>query len=280
MDGRCPESRTEFLTATSRSYRRVERVVSNTGKFLLLIEMEPHSGSWNMAVDETLLEAARHEGLAALRFYRWKNPTLSFGYFQKTIPDDLPESLLSLDHVRRLSGGGAILHHLEWTYSCVLPPDNLLKSDPVRLYEVVHREIIGVLNQQNIPAALRGESLAEGENEPFLCFGRRDPRDIVLGKDKILGSAQRRRRGAILQHGSLLWKRSPFAEIYPGICDLADVSESFLDEKIPEMAQRIASQLKMICGHHSIPSEARNQLPEHLQTSANRLQCEKYGAFC
>ncbi len=188
--------------------------------FLLLIEPEANSGAWNMAVDEALLEAASQQNLTAVRFYRWNAPTLSLGYFQKSLPDNLPAELRQLAQVRRLSGGGAILHHLEWTYSCVLPPEHPLAVEPVNFYEHVHRELINLLSELEIHAALRGSAAADPSNKTFLCFGRQDPRDIVFGPHKIVGSAQRRRRGAVLQHGSLLLRRSPFAPEYPGLLDL------------------------------------------------------------
>ena len=67
--------------------------------------------------------------------------------------------------------------------------------------------MIDLLDLWGIEARLRGEAL-RFEAEPFLCFSRGDARDIVLGSHKIMGSAQRRRRGAVLQHGALLLARS------------------------------------------------------------------------
>lgn len=245
----------------------------DSAPFLLLIEPEPHSGAWNMAVDEALLEAARSENLTALRFYRWREPTLSLGYFQKTFPDDLPAELKSLSRVRRLSGGGAILHHLEWTYSCVLPLGHPVSAEPTRLYDLVHQEIVAFLGSQEISAAMRGT--ANKAAEPFLCFGRQDPRDIVLGADKILGSAQRRRRGAVLQHGSLLLHRSPYAPVYPGLCDLVG-RDLPIDDWIPDIAAKIASQLQRTeqdaLHHRSTASE----LPARIQSASEKLEREKY----
>ena len=243
--------------------------------FLLLIEPEAQVGAWNMAVDEALLEAARVENLTAVRFYRWREPTLSLGYFQKSFPDDLPAELKSLSRVRRLSGGGAILHHHEWTYSCVLPPEHALASKPLGLYEVVHREIIAFLHSHQIAAAMRGTSTAEKAAGPFLCFGRKDPRDIVLGTHKILGSAQRRRRGAVLQHGSLLLYRSPYAPMYPGLCDLLD-NESPIEEWIPLVAARIADRLQ---GHREDPGDGAGiatELPARIAEAAHELERVKY----
>lgn len=185
----------------------------------LLIEAEPHDGAWNMAYDEVLLEAAATRGEAFLRVYRWSEPTLSLGYFQKSLPSDLPESLRLLPRVRRLSGGGAILHHHEWTYSCVVPRHHRLAQRTELLYEEAHQALIRVLACYGIDVHLRGNSLAERDAE-FLCFLRGDPRDVILNGHKIVGSAQRRRRGAVLQHGSVLLKASELTAHVPGLFDL------------------------------------------------------------
>jgi lipoate-protein ligase A len=237
---------------------------------LLLVEPEAHSGAWNMAFDEALLEAARETGLLAVRFYRWQEPTLSLGYFQKPLPDSLPNELRSLPSVRRLSGGGAILHHREWTYSCVLPPEHPLSLEPIKLYDVIHHEIARLLNEHDIAAQLRGTAMTPNEKDPFLCFGRQDPRDIVLGSHKIVGSAQRRRRGAVLQHGSLLLERSEFAPMYAGLFDLAR-RELPLDESIPLLAERISQQLVTSDG-----GRWEDIVPLEIVEAAKRLEVEKY----
>jgi len=86
----------------------------------LLID-PPASGSWNMAVDEVLLGAVAKSGTSALRFYQWKSPTLSLGYFQSYSERSKHPTSLAADALRRLSGGGAILHDRELTYSLILP---------------------------------------------------------------------------------------------------------------------------------------------------------------
>ncbi|MCC7418719.1 MAG: hypothetical protein IT428_00420, partial [Planctomycetaceae bacterium] len=174
--------------------------------------------------------------------------------------------LAGLPIVPRLSGGGAILHHHEWTYSIALPPGHPLGRVPVELYDRIHHEVIAWLRSEGIPAMLRRdsdaldrdrlpESLAAGvpadvadaaahgnsslerrAREPFLCFGRGDPRDIVLQGSKILGSAQRRRRGAILQHGSLLLRGSPFAPQFPGLLEISNRPD--LAEALPDALVR------------------------------------------
>ncbi len=187
---------------------------------LCIVEHTPNSGAWNMALDEALLEAALAEEIIFSRWYRWAEPTLSLGYFQA--PDDplIDDRFRDLAKVRRLSGGGAILHDREWTYSCVIPATHPLAETPLQIYHQIHDAIIAVLQRFDVPAALRGEFLDALEGN-FLCFQRGDSRDIVCHGQKILGSAQRRRRGAVLQHGSLILQASPVAAEIPGILELA-----------------------------------------------------------
>lgn len=124
----------------------------------LVIEPEPRRGSWNMAADECLLEAASAEGVRAVRLYQWSEPTVSLGYFQDEREFRGECRFSDLAAVRRLSGGGAILHHLELTYSLVLPPGDPLVADPTRLYSLVHAAILDVLRTAGVEAAMRGRT--------------------------------------------------------------------------------------------------------------------------
>ena len=232
----------------------------------LLIDPEPNEGSWNMAVDETLLEAAILRRECWLRLYRWAQPTVSLGYFQTAhIPDHSPQ-LRSLPRVRRLSGGGAILHHHELTYSCAVPAEHVLAGAPRGLYGEVHERIIGALLQNGVVAQVRGQTQRRAD-EPFVCFLRQDANDIVVGTDKILGSAQRRRRGAILQHGSLLIRRSPFAPEVAGILDIVPQADLGTD-----LANVLAREIGGMLGQQV----AMDQLSETDQVRASALQEERY----
>ena len=173
-----------------------------------------------MAVDEALLDAAIQRNLLCLRLYRWSEPTVSLGWFQRQLTTaDLQDPLSTLPRVSRLSGGGAILHHHELTYSCVIPPGHESIRPPAKLYEIAHEEIISALKAQRIPAQMRGDCDHKSEL-PFLCFNRWDARDVACERFKVVGSAQRRRKGAVLQHGSILLRTSKFAPQLPGIRDL------------------------------------------------------------
>lgn len=184
-----------------------------------MIDLRPRPGAWNMAFDEALLDAAAQRGEILLRIYRWAEPTLSLGHFQKTPPADLPDSLAVLPRVRRLSGGGAILHHHEWTYGLTVPKSHPLAVRPETLYEAVHGWLIAALALCGVESRMRGLT-AVGTDADFLCFRRGDPRDVVVAGRKVIGSAQRRRRGAVLQHGSVLLTRSAFAPDLLGLRDL------------------------------------------------------------
>ena len=169
-----------------------------------VLDDPPADGATNMARDLALLDEAIAGGDPTLRWYRWSEPTISLGYSQ----DDDPSVEPDLPRVRRLSGGGAIRHDDEWTYSLTLPRDHPHAVEPTRLYRLVHQAIV-----ESLPAgavAFRGEPEKERDGA-FLCFARGDANDLLLAAgpgsgQKVVGSAQRRRRGAVLQHGSLLWR--------------------------------------------------------------------------
>ena len=200
-----------------------------------------------MAADEVMLSAAVGGRATVLRCYQWAPAAVSLGYFQDSREANNPR-FARLDQVRRLSGGGAIIHDREVTYSIAVPPQDHRSATPSAIYALIHRAVIAVLGRYGMPVRMRGDALAEPE--PFLCFGRGDPRDLVVdvasrraepdsgtaentrassgdqrpilpaGTYKVLGSAQRRRSGAVLQHGSLLLAASEFAPEFPGLCEL------------------------------------------------------------
>ena len=187
----------------------------------------PGSSAWNMAVDEALMEAAASNGVAALRFYEWAEPTLSLGYFQAAADRQQHPPSLACPLVRRSSGGGAILHDREVTYSLAIPAGHLWAGDPERLYTATHEALAAALKSLDVTASPRGlaeqagDAMANRENSPpFLCFQRRAVGDLLVGETKIAGSAQRRRRGVVLQHGSVLLAASRFAPELPGIKQL------------------------------------------------------------
>ncbi|MFP6694278.1 MAG: hypothetical protein VB875_14745 [Pirellulales bacterium] len=190
-----------------------------------LIVDPPAPGMWNMAVDEALFEQAAKFGTPTLRFYQWSEPTLSLGYFQNYGDRRSHAASLETAAVRRTTGGGAILHDHELTYSLVWPAGQAIRAgrrpDFTWLYNRVHTAMQQVLTGYNIGSELfRSASPPRPVGEPFLCFQRRSTGDLLIGEEKILGSAQRRRRETVLQHGSLVLSTSEQAPEIQGILQL------------------------------------------------------------
>jgi lipoate-protein ligase A len=234
----------------------------------LIVDSIPGDGPWNMAVDEVLLEAAVEPAKCSIRTYAWREATVSLGYFQSADKIAQDPFLAGLAAVRRLSGGGAIIHHHEITYSCALAAQHPLARDPSNLYGTVHLAIIDLLAESGIPTRLRGGRA--GTKDQLLCFGRGDPNDVILQGHKVVGSAQRRRRGAVLQHGAILLRRSEFAPEHPGLLDLVqfDIPVQDLDLRLGEL---IAAALVDDWSPGAL-SPAERSLAEELETRKyNRL---------
>src|SRR5262245_15370439 len=191
-----------------------------------LIIDEPSDGAWNMALDEALLQAAETDGIATLRFYQWSEPTLSLGYFQLHADRRVHAASASCQLVRRSTGGGAILHDRELTYSIVLPLIDGFHLNTQWLCHAAHDSLIETLADFGVTANKCSGQAMNSAGEPFLCFQRRTLGDVVVGEHKIAGSAQRRRRCAILQHGSVLLAKSAAAPELPGIAELTGISLS------------------------------------------------------
>jgi len=180
----------------------------NDSSFVRILNDPALDGATNMALDEALLtRVGRGESQPTLRFYQWNPPTISLGYFQPySAYEKLSPPAGELAVVRRLTGGGAILHDLELTYSLILPVDHALMDDgPRRLYELAHDAVIETLAGLSIETARCGETDDSTPTRgPFFCFERRHCFDVLMGRDKLAGSAQRRTRDALLQHGSII----------------------------------------------------------------------------
>lgn len=241
-----------------------------------------------MAVDEALLEAAVAGSDATLRLYQWNEPTLSLGYFQRYDDRQTHAASRECAIVRRQSGGGAILHDHELTYSLTLPPGHPLGRDATALYHAIHNVFIELLSprlpSQTPPWQLAlnaADSRLPPSAEPFLCFQRRAKGDLVLRSSefaatnsetctyKLLGSAQRRHRGAILQHGSFLISRSSAAPELSGWQDLIGVELS--------IAELSAGVVRQFCGKLGVELEP-SKLPFAIRTAAQGIDREKYSA--
>lgn len=226
-----------------------------------------------MAIDEALLEVVADDpSTAYVRTYGWTEPTLSLGYFQSWADADAQPRWRTVARVRRPTGGGAILHDNELTYAVIVPASHPLARPNTALYRAVHRAFEDLLAERRVAARRFGDLNPDVERpspaaRPFLCFADRDGEDLVFQGSKIVGSAQRRRAGAILQHGSLLLGRSPAAVELPGVADLSTAASP------PEAwAAVVADSLRQALGAEPAPGD----LPEGFQERVDRLKQTVY----
>jgi lipoyl(octanoyl) transferase len=172
-------------------------------------------GPHNMAADEALVHAAT-EGIASLRFYGWAEATVSLGYFQPAAVRLSDSFLANLPWVRRPSGGAALVHHHELTYALALPC-----GPPWRAGEPwmprMHRIIAAALSHTLPADAIAPFCERLIRHGDVLCFQQHTPGDLVSRGYKVVGSAQRKYRQALLQHGAILLTQSEHAPALPGI---------------------------------------------------------------
>lgn len=159
-------------------------------------DREPHPAALNMAIDEALL---RQVVRPTLRIYRWIDPAVSIGYFEKweLARTGWPEREI----VRRWTGGGNVLHGDDLTYSLLVPSVfNFAKKDAVESYQLIHLALASTMRLHCIPA-LTYEKVDEKTSRA--CFQNPVRHDLLVNGEKIAGAAQRRTRFGLLHQGSV-----------------------------------------------------------------------------
>src|SRR3989339_1990136 len=171
------------------------------------------SGKENMETDISLFHRLeKNEINPTLRIYSWKNNCISLGYSQKAEEElDIEKcEHLGFEIVKRPTGGGIVLHNTaEVTYSIVMAKDDpILPKGLVPAYKKISEAIVYALNVLGIPAEI---SMLE-KNKPLkdanLCFNYPAEYEVVVNGKKIVGSAQKRGRRALLQQGSIFVRRT------------------------------------------------------------------------
>lgn len=166
----------------------------------------PATGAENMAIDEAIGEAVASGRVpATLRFYAWSPPCISLGRNQPIDGVDLRRiAARGYQVVRRPTGGRAILHTDELTYSIAASPtDPLMSGLVLDSYLRISRGLVDGLKRLGIPAVEAPGTNRAGPDVSAACFEVPSAYEITAGGKKVLGSAQMRRRHTVIQHGSL-----------------------------------------------------------------------------
>ena len=191
------------------------------------IDSGPAPAVQNMAVDEGLLrEAVTPGALPVLRFYTWSPAAVSLGRFQDKERAVNAEACRQrgFDIVQRITGGRAVLHCDELTYSIIARSDSaLFPNDILGTYRVIAAGLLAGLRELGIAAEMvsrsgRHAGMVKSVSQEPACFSSPSWYEILVKGRKIIGSAQRRVGGAFLQHGSILigYDHALEAEVIPG----------------------------------------------------------------
>ena len=171
--------------------------------WFLWLDRTPRPGWQNMALDMSLHALAARSGGGYLRFYRWDPSCLSFGRHEPALRrydrDRIAE--LGIDTVRRPTGGRAVWHAQELTYAVAAPEAAMgsLRQAYQRIHHTIASALRGLGAPVELAAARRGVAIDAGA-----CFSAAAGGEVVRDASKVVGSAQLRGEGALLQHGSVL----------------------------------------------------------------------------
>jgi len=203
-----------------------------------IIRQREDNAASNMATDEALMQLIHQP---VLRFYRWSEPAVTIGYFQKwtEVPAGRP-------FARRYTGGGLVDHEADFTYSIIVPKEHPLDARGTSSsYEEIHLAVAAGLQREGFDV----EVVPTTDPEPHAaCFQRAVKHDVVSGGQKIAGAAQRRSRTGTLHQGSIIpggkfnWEsmsRSLQAELGPLLGD--EIKESPMTQEESLLAKELAT---------------------------------------
>lgn len=226
----------------------------------------PQPADWNMAVDEALLLRG---GAPTLRLYGWRPHAVSLGWFQP-IADfaDLPPDTVV---VRRLTGGGAIHHGDELTFTLAADA-GLLPRDIAASYALLHDAVLAALDAVGVATARRATgSAATPRPRERWCFAEPGDGDLVTARGKLLGSAQRRLRAPearLLHHGSLVMQRPALTPFVAAVADDAAIDAGLRERLGDALVARLAEALGLL--------PAPGELTDEERALAGRLARERY----
>lgn len=240
------------------------------------------NGYENMAVDEAIyLSCQQGNSPPTIRLYGWTPPALSLGYFQKAGESvDLSAcAQRGIDVVRRLSGGRAVLHDQELTYSLIcpegMPP---FGTTVLEAYKVIGECLLHALKGfhlevQWVPYRDKYLCLRHSHTRNVNCFSSPSWYEITIEGKKVCGSAQKRGGGAFLQHGSILLEHDE--EILADVLYFKKGREDFLSE-LRSTTTSINRHLKVKVGFYELQARVLKSFEEHLGVTLTKGMLTKY----
>jgi lipoate-protein ligase A len=250
----------------SKKVKQMEEEGTTSFKFskIRVLETGHNSGPWNMALDEVLMYSVKNN-MPILRLYGWQPPTVSIGYFQ-SIDEELDVKKceqMGIDIVRRITGGGAVLHESELTYSFItkIYPKNIMES-----YNLICDPVVLCINKL-------------GFNAKFAPLN-----DILVDNRKVSGNAQTRKKNILLQHGTILLD----VDVEKMFFVLKIPTEKLKDKMISDAKARVmglnktfeqvACTLKESFGEKFGSEIIADDLTIKEKNQAEKLASEKYGS--
>jgi lipoate-protein ligase A len=205
-------------------------------RLLVYRDWQARAGPMNMAVDEALLLTTN---VAALRFYDWQRPAVSFGYFNRF--SDVANYSDERELVRRTTGGGVVLHGSDLTYSIIVPAsDPFYGHSATTSYSLIHQAIGTVLEASGHHPALAAESALKTS---AACFANPARADVVLNGRKIAGAAQRRTKAGLLHQGSIQFGELPLDFSESLVAELSsDALDAALSDELIARANTLAAE--------------------------------------
>lgn len=171
----------------------------------LFVDRELLSGSLNMAIDDFLFQLLHEESQTYLRFYRWKQPTVSLGYsqdIQKVVDVEYCQEH-GIDIVRRMTGGKLVLHHKEVTYSLCSSDSKTFTPTLMDSYKLISQALMRGLEKMGLKPILADTPPSSYVKGDLPCFSYPAQNEIEVQGKKIIGSAQKRTGQKFIQHGSI-----------------------------------------------------------------------------
>jgi len=238
----------------------------------LIVDPEPQSGPANMALDQAIAEAvAASASPPSLRFYRWKPPAVSLGRHQSVSEVDRTAiAARGYELVRRPTGGRAILHVDELTYSVTAPVDEpRMRGGVMDAYLRLSTALVAGLHNVGLADADKAPGSARaGRDVSAACFETPSAYEITAGGRKLMGSAQSRRAGYVLQHGSL-----PLTGDITRLIDVLALSPAEAEELRRDLAARACTLAQALGVDDHDPAVAFEQVAQALvdgfQTTLN-----------